>query len=212
MEHERVACTVYVHVETVAEVVVVVDSYGVLGYVLAGICCVVAVVWGELLGGGFGFDDSGGSYCYFDGAVGVEAPVHDVVVVADYGGGAEDELPVGAAVDLAVFAVTPGGRVEAALEEAGHVGVELWGAGVCGEEGVKVGGVCGAIEANLEGLDEGACRVELAGVDEGAVVPAVGGVHVGNEEFADVAFVHDRAGLAFVDYLDEVEDGTDALV
>ena len=123
VQHEAVRRTVDVEVQTVAEEVIVVDADHALGHELAGRGAGVIVVRG-LQRRGLGLDDTGGADRDLDGAIRLEAPIEQVVVVADHRRRAQHQLATGSPVDFAALQVTPRGILGRALEETREPGRE----------------------------------------------------------------------------------------
>jgi hypothetical protein len=84
MGHETVVCSIDIEVQTKREKVVVAHADGMRCDELTVFWpTVIFMVRGLLLKCGFCLDDSSSSNGNFDGAIGVEPPVHDVVIVAN---------------------------------------------------------------------------------------------------------------------------------
>ena len=220
VRHEPVVRTVDVEVEAVAEVVVVVHADDVaveetpVG--VGGRPYLKGVHGGGVhragrrgrLDGRYGarrldLEEAGGAYPRFDRAVLAEDPVEQVVIVADHGGGAHDEVAARTAVRLLVLVVPPGRVSGFALVDARGPGHRARPALSVRVDRVDVDSVVRAVPAAQQRLGQSACR-KLAGVDEVAGVPGEGRVHVGHVDLGELALVHDRArtrvrALAVVD-------------
>ena len=131
VDHEGVLGSVDVEVKAKAEEVVMVDGvspwsdemakfHGAAGGVFIGE--VRAHALGDVgVGNWLDFENAGRANANGDAAVLAEAPVQDVVVVADGSDGAQNELASGAAKVAVGVAMTPDGVALSALEEAGHL-------------------------------------------------------------------------------------------
>ncbi|MCY1413787.1 hypothetical protein D9M71_292240 [compost metagenome] len=162
---------------------------------------------------GFGFHaldrfDAGGAGVDADGAVLLEDPVEDVVVVAHGADPAHHQFTtLGAEVGLAhflVFVFGPG----VALEHRHGTGDRGRCAGVVGDGGVQQHGVLRGVLAAGDRRGQGAHAV-VAGVEVGLEVPADVRVAVRHDHAAQRAFVHDLAFLALVVVGDGGQDRPD---
>src|SRR5258707_277226 len=112
-----------------------------------------AVLGGRFLRSGLGFDDARRADGDFDAAVGVESPIHDVVIVPDHRGRAEHKLSVRAAIHFALLKVPPSRALRIALEKASHVGAEFGSTRLAGRQAIEPCRASGTVQAGTHWLE-----------------------------------------------------------
>src|SRR6516162_4865462 len=155
----------------------------------------------------FGFDDTRGADGHAKISIALEAPVENVVVVADHRRSAQDQHARAAARELMIFKVAPSRLAGVAFKQAGELSVNNRKAVLFPGQAVEIDGIGGAINPGAQWLQNLTGGVELAGIDEDAVGPANRRIHIRHIELRHGALVKDGAEATAVLDPGEIDDG-----
>src|SRR5262249_49190595 len=160
----------------------------------------------------FGFDDTRGADGHAKISIALEAPVENVVVVADHRRSAQDQHARAAARELMILKVPPSRLAGVAFKQAGDLSVNDRKAVLFPGQAVEIDGIGGAINPGAQWLQNLTGGVELAGIDEHAVGPANRRIHIRHIELRHGALVKDGAEATAVLDPGKVDDGAQTRV
>ncbi len=183
VDHKAVVWAVDVKIEPIRKIVIVIDGQQVWRNQCAVLQLAGLIAHGvryRFLLYSFGLDDAGRTHRNPDGAILLEYPIEQVIIVSGDRGRAQHQLATGAGAGHIPFGVRlevpPGRAVSRVLKEACQLWLLNRSARIRRHQPGKVLRMGRAI-VRTDGLDQ-APQKKLSGVDKGAGIPARIGVHV----------------------------------
>src|SRR5258708_5375406 len=215
--HEAVVKAVDVDIEAVRKEMIVIGADGIFGDEVAkfirradhAVTAAFRCVFGFY---GFGFNDAGGADGDSQIAITLEAPVENVVVVADHRSGAQDEHTRSTAGKLMFFKMAPGRIARVAFKETRDLGVDYRETVFFPRQTIEIHCVGGAIDFWTQRFQNVPGSVELARINEDAVGPVQRGIHVRHIELGHGTFVENGAETIAVLDSGEIDDGANARI